>query len=78
MHIDQKKHCFEVQKPVMFDGNRTLEEQQDELVNQALTDVGLLPEFASRFPHEFSGGQRQRIMWRNKEVLTKQNLRRSK
>ena len=26
-----------------------------------LLDVGLLPEFASRFPHEFSGGQRQRI-----------------
>ena len=32
VHIDQKKHCFEVQKPVMFDGNRTLEEQQDALV----------------------------------------------
>lgn len=31
------------------------------LVAQALLDVGLLPEFASRFPHEFSGGQRQRI-----------------
>lgn len=30
-------------------------------VQQALRDVGLLPEFASRFPHEFSGGQRQRI-----------------
>ena len=30
-------------------------------VDQALRDVGLLPEFASRFPHEFSGGQRQRI-----------------
>lgn len=30
-------------------------------VSQALDDVGLLPEFASRFPHEFSGGQRQRI-----------------
>lgn len=30
-------------------------------VEQALMDVGLLPEFASRFPHEFSGGQRQRI-----------------
>ena len=30
-------------------------------VQQALADVGLLPEFASRFPHEFSGGQRQRI-----------------
>ena len=32
-----------------------------ERVNKALNDVGLLPEFASRFPHEFSGGQRQRI-----------------
>ncbi len=30
-------------------------------VDQALLDVGLLPEFATRFPHEFSGGQRQRI-----------------
>ena len=30
-------------------------------VNRALEEVGLLPEFASRFPHEFSGGQRQRI-----------------
>lgn len=30
-------------------------------VEKALLDVGLLPEFASRFPHEFSGGQRQRI-----------------
>jgi oligopeptide transport system ATP-binding protein len=32
-----------------------------EKVENALLDVGLLPEFASRFPHEFSGGQRQRI-----------------
>ena len=32
-----------------------------EAVSRALSDVGLLPEFASRFPHEFSGGQRQRI-----------------
>ena len=30
-------------------------------VTTALNDVGLLPEFSSRFPHEFSGGQRQRI-----------------
>ena len=35
--------------------------QQEEKVRQALLDVGLLPEFASRFPHEFSGGQRQRL-----------------
>ncbi|GHU77206.1 oligopeptide ABC transporter ATP-binding protein OppF [Clostridia bacterium] len=30
-------------------------------VQKALDEVGLLPEFSSRFPHEFSGGQRQRI-----------------
>ena len=35
--------------------------QREGKVRQALLDVGLLPEFASRFPHEFSGGQRQRI-----------------
>lgn len=37
------------------------EEERKKKVEQALLDVGLLPEFASRFPHEFSGGQRQRI-----------------
>ena len=36
-------------------------EERSKRVAQALLDVGLLPEFASRFPHEFSGGQRQRI-----------------
>ena len=36
-------------------------EERQARVRKALEDVGLLPEFASRFPHEFSGGQRQRI-----------------
>lgn len=36
-------------------------EERRARVDQALLDVGLLPEFSSRFPHEFSGGQRQRI-----------------
>ena len=42
-------------------GHRVPEAQRRQKVAQALQDVGLLPEFASRFPHEFSGGQRQRI-----------------
>lgn len=33
----------------------------DEKVQAVLKEVGLLPEHASRYPHEFSGGQRQRI-----------------
>ena len=44
--------------------NHHLYKDQDDLhekVMNALHEVGLLPEFASRFPHEFSGGQRQRV-----------------
>ncbi|WP_422388905.1 ATP-binding cassette domain-containing protein [Helicovermis profundi] len=37
------------------------EDDRKAKVERALMDVGLLPEFANRFPHEFSGGQRQRI-----------------
>lgn len=37
------------------------EDERRERTSQALAEVGLLPEFAGRFPHEFSGGQRQRI-----------------
>ena len=39
---------------------KSKEELSDRIQN-ALEEVGLLPEFSSRFPHEFSGGQRQRI-----------------
>ncbi|MGM9590189.1 MAG: ATP-binding cassette domain-containing protein [Faecousia sp.] len=42
-------------------GHHVSEKERHQKVAKALSDVGLLPEFASRFPHEFSGGQRQRI-----------------
>lgn len=35
--------------------------EREELVLQAMRQVGLDPAFANRYPHEFSGGQRQRI-----------------
>lgn len=41
--------------------NYKSEEERKSIVEKTLLEVGLLPEFASRFPHEFSGGQRQRI-----------------
>lgn len=35
--------------------------ERQQKINYWLNKVGLVPEHASRFPHEFSGGQRQRI-----------------
>ncbi len=36
-------------------------QEADRRVEELLRQVGLLPEHALRFPHEFSGGQRQRL-----------------
>jgi len=35
--------------------------EADARVRRLLDEVGLRPEYASRYPHEFSGGQRQRV-----------------
>lgn len=37
------------------------EKERKERVARAMREVGLSPEYVTRFPHEFSGGQRQRI-----------------
>lgn len=37
------------------------EEDRKQKVRNMMTEVGLLPEHLTRYPHEFSGGQRQRI-----------------
>lgn len=42
--------------------NKELTQQQiEQAVGERLEEVGIDPEFQSRYPHEFSGGQRQRI-----------------
>ncbi|HEP1431936.1 ATP-binding cassette domain-containing protein [Streptococcus pyogenes] len=37
------------------------EEERKEKIKNMMTEVGLLSEHLTRYPHEFSGGQRQRI-----------------
>ena len=47
-------------EPIMLYEKRT-PAQRRERVRELLDIVGLRPEHASRYPHEFSGGQRQRL-----------------
>ena len=59
---ERAKVDYIVSEGLYASGHKHLsEKERSEKVEKALLDVGLLPEFASRFPHEFSGGQRQRI-----------------
>ena len=58
---ERAKVDYIVSEGLYAGGHRLPEEERKAKVAKALSDVGLLPEFASRFPHEFSGGQRQRI-----------------
>jgi len=58
---ERAKVDYIVSEGLYSNGSHLTDEQRREKVAGALSDVGLLPEFADRFPHEFSGGQRQRI-----------------
>ena len=49
-----------VSEPLVIHG-RSGGKQGKARVDELLRVVGLSPEHANRFPHEFSGGQRQRI-----------------
>ncbi|MCC7439749.1 MAG: dipeptide ABC transporter ATP-binding protein [Armatimonadetes bacterium] len=46
---------------IKFHGLRKSEAEVQARVEELLNVVGLRPEYARRYPHEFSGGQRQRI-----------------
>jgi oligopeptide/dipeptide ABC transporter ATP-binding protein len=47
-------------EPLLIHGVGTRQERKSR-VYQLMEEVGLRPEYAGRYPHEFSGGQRQRI-----------------
>ncbi|MGE7468717.1 dipeptide ABC transporter ATP-binding protein [Bosea sp. NPDC003192] len=49
-----------IAEPLLINNLASRSEARDKVAD-LLKRVGLLPEMASRFPHEFSGGQRQRI-----------------
>ena len=51
---------FSIMEPLLVHRVAT-HEQARERVAELLTRVGLYPDMAARYPHEFSGGQRQRI-----------------
>ena len=48
-------------EPLIVHGLVSGKDEYKEKVAELLTNVGLNPYMADRFPHEFSGGQRQRI-----------------
>ena len=52
---------FSIAEPLLIHGLAKNMKETEEVVSRLLVKVGLLPEHARRYPHEFSGGQRQRI-----------------
>jgi glutathione transport system ATP-binding protein len=60
--LDPRKRVgFSIAEPIRTHGLLADDAAIERRVAELLVDVGLKPEHASRFPHEFSGGQRQRV-----------------
>lgn len=48
-------------KEALFSINITDKEEQENIIDQYITKIGLTKSYLSRYPHELSGGQKQRI-----------------
>ncbi|MGW9064029.1 ABC transporter ATP-binding protein [Achromobacter animicus] len=57
----RKTVAFSIAEPIRTHGLLTGEDAIARRVGELLEQVGLKPEHATRYPHEFSGGQRQRV-----------------
>lgn len=59
--LDPRMTVREIVAEGLYINGITNRQVVDEKVYEALKLVGLMPEHASHYPHEFSGGQRQRV-----------------
>jgi peptide/nickel transport system ATP-binding protein len=60
--LNPKMTVYKLLAEPMLNFNRSLGKKEvQQKVEELMHDVGLRPEYATRYPHEFSGGQRQRI-----------------
>ena len=50
-----------IMEPLNAHGVGKNRRERSEIVRNLMTQVGLRPEYAARYPHQFSGGQRQRV-----------------
>ena len=57
----RKTVAFSIAEPIRTHGLLSDEAAIARRVGELLEQVGLKPEHAARYPHEFSGGQRQRV-----------------
>ena len=59
--LNPRKKAFDIiADPLRINSDKT-EAEIESLVMEMMKKVGLRPEFAKRYPHQFSGGQRQRL-----------------